>query len=150
MFSGSFIGNLLGTVYFALFISGGIYISLKMFSFSSFQKIWLGTVIGIALLMWLPMVSSVLLGFNILSHTVALLLLAGLDFCAWFFNKKNKGFKAVQDKINELISGLKGCSQINTKAGEWEFKLNTTDYEKTIHVFLFDIYKDKESNESEE
>lgn len=67
-----------------------------------------------------------------------------------FFNKKNKGFKAVQDKINELISGLKGCSQINTKAGEWEFKLNTTDYEKTIHVFLFDIYKDKESNESEE
>jgi hypothetical protein len=67
-----------------------------------------------------------------------------------FFNKKNKGFKAVQDKINELISGLKGCSQINTKAGEWEFKLNTTDYEKTIHVFLFNIYKDKESNEGEE
>ncbi len=102
MFSGSFIGNLLGTVYFALFISGGIYISLKMFSFSSFQKIWLGTVIGIALLMWLPMISSVLLGFNILSHTVALLLLAGLDFCAWFFNKKNK--ISLSFEKDELIS----------------------------------------------
>lgn len=67
-----------------------------------------------------------------------------------FFNKKNKGFKAVQEKISELIDKLENCSVISTKAGEWEFKLNSTDYEKTIHIFLFDIYKDKESAESEE
>ena len=58
-----------------------------------------------------------------------------------FFNKKNKGFKAIQEKISELISRLKGCKVLSTRAGEWEFKLSTTDYDKIVHVFLFDIYE---------
>ena len=48
-------------------------------------------------------------------------------------------------KFYELASSL----IVKDKYGQ-QIKLNTTDYEKTIHVFLFDIYKDKESNESEE
>lgn len=59
-----------------------------------------------------------------------------------FFNKKNKGFKAIQEKISESISKLEGCTVLSARDGEWEFKLSTTDYDKTVHVFLFDVYED--------
>lgn len=60
-----------------------------------------------------------------------------------FFNKKNKGFKEIQEKINELISKLDECMKIDTKEGEWEFIINKDSNKKRIHVFLFDIYKEK-------
>ena len=60
-----------------------------------------------------------------------------------FFNKKNKGFKEIQEKINELISKLGECMKIDTKDGEWEFIINKDSNKKRIHVFLFDIYKEK-------
>ncbi len=102
MFFGSFSGNLFGFLYFTLFILGGIIISLNVFSFSGFKRLWLGSVIGTALLMWLPVLVSFVLGFNKLSHIVAALILAALCVLAYFLCK-NKRIPLSFDK-KELYS----------------------------------------------
>ncbi len=92
MFSGTFSGNLLGFLYFALFLFGGIFISENLFySFKPIVRIWLGTVVGIVLLMWLPAGVSFILGFNKISHIIALVLLIAFAVLSFFlFKNKEK------------------------------------------------------------
>lgn len=102
MFYGSFTGNLFGFLYFSLFIAGGIYIALRLFDFSLFRRIWLGSVIGTVLLMWLPVLCSFVLGFNKFSHIIALLLLFALTVLSRFLCK----FKPYETDKKELYSLL--------------------------------------------
>lgn len=102
MFFGSFTGNLFGFLYLTLFIIGGIFISLNLFSFSGFRRIWLGSVIGTVLLMWLPVLISFVLGFNRLSHIIAASVLVLLCVLSYFLCK-NKRIPLSFDK-NELYS----------------------------------------------
>lgn len=91
MFNGTFSGNLIGFLYFTLFILSGIYISNNIFKKLSFiTRLWLGTVCGTVLLMWLPVVVSFIMGFNIASHIVALVILTGLNVLSFFVSKKPK------------------------------------------------------------
>ena len=59
------------------------------------------------------------------------------------FNKHNKDFKSIQNQIPELIKQTEGFRRSNpANDGEWEFVLTPigTDDEKTIHIFMFDIF----------
>lgn len=102
MFYGSFTGNLFGFLYFFTFIAGGIYISVRLFDFSLFRRIWLGNVIGTVLLMWLPVLCSFVLGFNKLSHITALVILFALVVLSRFKCK----FKPYETDKKELYSLL--------------------------------------------
>lgn len=76
MINGSFSGNLCGFLYFLIFILGGIFISLKVFNKQRpIMRIYLGSVMGVAALMWLPVLFAFFLGFNLLSHFLALAVL---------------------------------------------------------------------------
>lgn len=89
MFNGTFSGNLMGFLYFTLFIISGIFITNNLFKKLSFlTRLWLGTVTGTVLLMWLPVAVSFIIGFNIASHIIALVLLLGLDVLSIFLAKK--------------------------------------------------------------
>lgn len=108
MFNGTFSGNLMGFLYFTLFIVSGVFISNNLFKKLSFlTRIFLGTVTGTVLLMWLPVIVSFILGFNILSHLVALVLLLGLNVLSVFIAKKPKlisfDFSFSKDDLLTLI-----------------------------------------------
>ncbi len=91
MFNGTFSGNLMGFLYFTLYILSGVFISNNIFKKLSFlTRIWLGTVTGTVLLMWLPVLVSFIIGFNIPSHIIALVLLMGLNVLSYFVSKKPK------------------------------------------------------------
>lgn len=73
MINGSLLGNLCGFLYFLIFLLGGIFISLKVFNKQRpIMRIYLGSVLGVALLMWLPVLFAFIFGFNLLSHFIAL------------------------------------------------------------------------------
>ncbi len=91
MFNGTFMGNLMGFLYFTVFILGGITIFQHLFKNLSFiTRLWLGCVTGTVLLMWLPVAVSFILGFNILSHVIALILLFALAVLSVLYAKKKK------------------------------------------------------------
>jgi len=91
MINGTFLGNLIGFLYFTIFILGGVTISQFFFRhLSSLTRIWLGTVIGTVLLMWLPVALSFILGFNKLSHILALVLLLAITAGILFRARKRK------------------------------------------------------------
>lgn len=61
------------------------------------------------------------------------------------FNKKNSGFKEIQEKVPNIIKGHpKFIKQVNCfEAGEWRFLMESakdTDRRITVHVFLFDLF----------
>lgn len=97
MINGSLLGNLCGFLYFLIFLLGGVFISLKVFNAQRpIMRIYLGSVLGVALLMWLPVLVSFIFGFNILSHFIALgILLGGCVLAQIFTPDKSlfKGFK---------------------------------------------------------
>ncbi len=108
MFNGTFSGNLMGFLYFTLFIVSGVFISNNLFKKLSFlTRIFLGTVTGTVLLMWLPVMVSFIMGFNILSHIIALVLLLGLNVLSFFLAKKPKidsfNFSFSKDDLLTLI-----------------------------------------------
>ncbi len=108
MFNGTFSGNLIGFLYFTLFIFAGIYISNNIFKkLSCLTRLWLGTVLGTVLLMWLPVAVSFIVGFNIASHIIALILLAGIAVLSFFISKKpvlwQSDFSFSRDDILTLI-----------------------------------------------
>lgn len=111
MFNGTFLGNLMGFLYFTLFIISGVFISNNLFKKLSFlTRIFLGTVTGTVLLMWLPVIVSFILGFNILSHLIALALLLGFSVLSVFIAKKPKltsfDFSFSKDDLLTLIPVL--------------------------------------------
>ena len=111
MFNGTFSGNLMGFLYFTLYILSGVFISNNLFKKLSFlTRIFLGTVTGTVLLMWLPVMDSFILGFNILSHIIAFVLLFGLDVLSFFLAKKPKltsfNFSFSKDDLFTLIPVL--------------------------------------------
>ena len=89
VFNGTFAGNLMGFLYFAFFILGGILLASRLLtSQKAAVRLWLGAVFGIVLLMWLPVVLSMILGFSVLSHLLAAGLLAvGCAACLFFTRK---------------------------------------------------------------
>lgn len=97
MINGSFSGNLCGFLYFLIFLLGGIFISLKVFSSQRpIMRVYLGSVLGVALLMWLPVLASFIFGFNLLSHFIALgILIAACVLLQSFMPNKSvfEGFK---------------------------------------------------------
>ena len=89
MFNGTLLGNLMGFLYFTLFIISGIFISNNLFkNLSCLTRILLGTVTGTVLLMWLPVAVSFIMGYHIASHLVALALLMGFCVLSFFVAKK--------------------------------------------------------------
>lgn len=106
MFNGTFSGNLIGFLYFTIFILGGIIISQHFFRWiSALTRIWLGCVIGTVLLMWLPIAFAFIFGFNILSHVialVALLLLSGISVL--WAKKKNQLDLNLDFSLNDLYT----------------------------------------------
>ncbi len=108
MFNGTFSGNLMGFLYFTLYIISGIFIANNLFKKLSFlTRIFLGTVSGTVLLMWLPVAVSFIFGFNIASHLIALVLLFGLGVLSFFLAKKPKltsfNFSFSKDDLFTLI-----------------------------------------------
>jgi len=108
MFNGTFLGNLMGFLYFTLFIISGIFIANNLIKKLSFiTRLWLGLVFGTVLLMWLPVAVSFLIGFNITSHIVALVILTGLNVLSFFIAKKPKletfDFSFSKDDLLTLI-----------------------------------------------
>ena len=90
MFQGTLTGNLLGFLYFTVFLCGGVFLTRRLFpALSPLTRLWLGITAGIALLMWLPVLCSFLLGFTVLSHLIALVPLGALCAAAFFLAKKN-------------------------------------------------------------
>ncbi len=89
VFNGTFAGNLMGFLYFAFFILGGILLASRLLtSQKAAVRLWLGAVFGIVLLMWLPVLLSMILGFSVLSHLLAAGLLAvGCAACLFFTRK---------------------------------------------------------------
>ncbi len=61
------------------------------------------------------------------------------------FNKENAGFTEIQDKVPNLIQGLKNFQKqiSNQPAGEWRFIVTSSDDESkrlTMQVFIFNLY----------
>lgn len=93
IFNGTFAGNLMGFLYFAFFLLGGILLASRLLtSQRAAVRLWLGIVFGLVLLMWLPALLSMLLGFSILSHlAAALLLILGCTACFLLTKKQPRG-----------------------------------------------------------
>lgn len=81
---GSILGNVVGVIYWLLFMVGGIWMGQKLFFRESMGvRILTGSVIGSFLLQWLPVLCSFILGFGRESHLAAvgiLLLLFGIGW----------------------------------------------------------------------
>jgi hypothetical protein len=61
------------------------------------------------------------------------------------FNKENAGFTEIQDKVPNLIKGLKNFQKqiSNQPAGEWRFVVTSSDDESKriiMQVFIFNLY----------
>jgi hypothetical protein len=70
-----------------------------------------------------------------------------------FFNKKNKGFSAVQESLKVALRAHPNFrGEIpNQPFGEWQFiirSINDPDQLMTVHVFLFDVHVQPETDES--
>lgn len=108
IFNGTFAGNLIGFLYFAFFLFGGILLSSRLLaSQRAAVRLWLGIVFGIVLLMWLPAALSMLLGFSVLSHLLAALLLAaGCTVCLLCTKKLPRGDHFRFDKETLVMLAL--------------------------------------------
>ncbi len=107
MFSGTFFGNLSGFLYFIIYLTAGIFISQKLFdAFRPFVRLWLGTTLGTVMLMWLPAVCSIVLGFNILSHITALVLLGILIVASYISKRKNGRSRKNQQRFTSYKNDL--------------------------------------------
>lgn len=85
MFEGTILGNIAGILYFCIFLGAGIFLLNRILHAERrLVRLWAGVVAGCVLLMWLPALTSFIMGFTILSHVVALVLLAALVVAAAF------------------------------------------------------------------
>ena len=109
IFNGTVAGNLMGFLYFAFFLLGGLLLACRLLSTQrAAVRLWLGIVFGIVLLMWLPVLLSMLLGFSVLSHLLAALLLAaGCTVCLLCTKKQPRGERFRFDK--EVLAMLALC-----------------------------------------
>lgn len=70
---GSWLGNMIGLLYFLLFQCCGMLIALALFKRESLcVKLLLGSVMGNVMLQWLPVAFAFFLDFNLLSHLLSL------------------------------------------------------------------------------
>ena len=91
MFEGTILGNLIGILYFALYLAAGIFIANRIFiKERQLIRLWIGIVAGCVLLMWLPALTSFVFGFTILSHIAAAVLLVAAYYITVVKTKKNK------------------------------------------------------------
>lgn len=73
--NGTFSGNIIAVVFYLIFQAGGIFLAWQYFKNEQIVVRFLtGSVIGSFLFMWLPVLTSFIFGFNIMSHIVALVL----------------------------------------------------------------------------
>lgn len=104
---GSLIGNLMGAGYFLLFQIFGFILSFNILkSESSIGKVLLGSVFGNLLTEWMPVLFSMMMGFNKQSHIVALIVTFVITICFYFFchnklkEQKNIDKNSAKDAVN--------------------------------------------------
>jgi len=88
MFEGTTAGNIIGTLYYLIFIISGIAITSALLKKTRTAiKIWLGTVLGTVMLMWLPVAIAFVFGFNLSTHIAAGIIAFILGLAACIFSK---------------------------------------------------------------
>ena len=106
---GSVSGNIIGTIYFLIYQAAGIFIAFRLLGDKEkdILKLIIGSVFGSFLLHWCPTIASLVFGFNILSHIVALVLLFLAIYMVIMFTPKAKiGLNNVSLKDDRLFIGL--------------------------------------------
>ena len=88
---GTLSGNIAAVIYFLCFQFCGIIISDGLFyREKKLIRLLIGSVCGSFLLMWLPVITSFIMGFNTGSHLVALVLLVIIMLLTYLFTVKRK------------------------------------------------------------
>lgn len=73
MMDGTFFGTAAALCYMAVFIGGGMWLGGRVFPQEKrYARLWLGGVLGLVTLQWLPVLFSFLFAFTLLSHLCAL------------------------------------------------------------------------------
>ena len=81
---GSFVGNLLGILYFAYFqLTGIALIRLCFPQEKSLQRLLFGSVTGSLLLTWLPILLAFFFDFTVVGHILALVLTLPVWVCMY-------------------------------------------------------------------
>ncbi len=82
---------MLAVLYFSVYIAAGIFITRCLLPQKNVVvRVWLGSCLGILLLMWLPAIMAFMVAFSILGHIIALVLLLALVAAAYYFRDKTK------------------------------------------------------------
>lgn len=97
---------MLGVLLLLIFVALGLAIANRVFADQSWYiRIWSGSVIGLIGLMWCPIPFAFVLGFNIISHLLALVLMGGFYLLIRRFYKQ-EGPLEFQPDGNELTLAL--------------------------------------------
>lgn len=100
---GTFSGNLMAIVYFFVFQLCGVVIADCLFKKEKgLIRLLIGSVCGSFFLMWLPVITSFVLGFNLYSHLLALVILLVLMLVIVFKFGRNSEFIFSKDSLVKL------------------------------------------------
>ena len=99
---GSLLGNISAVFYLLAFLLGGLFIANRIFHRESMGvRVLLGATVGTFLLQWLPALFSLLMGFNIKSHLLAMGALVLLTLLAGIFLNKSGSLSLKGIKISK-------------------------------------------------
>lgn len=105
---GSLVGNLTAIVYFLCFQICGIITADCLFNKEKkIIRLLIGSVSGSFLLMWLPVITSIFMGFNIASHFVALFLLVGIMLFTYFMMSRKRTISFIFNRCEGEMSLLR-------------------------------------------
>lgn len=101
---GSILGNVAGAGYFLIYQILGIFLSFKIWKKeNTVIKVLLGSVFGSILLQWMPVLTSLGMGFNRASHIAAFIPAAVVTGAAVLLSKKGMGEK--EEKVRQKRTG---------------------------------------------
>ncbi len=92
-FTGSAVGNILGTLYFLLYQAVGLFLACRLFREKEkpIFRLLMGSVFGSFLLHWCPVIMAFFVRFHLSAQLLALIIPAVLVFLAWRFLPCEKG-----------------------------------------------------------
>lgn len=115
---GSTIGNLCAIIYILYFQICGIFIAdFLLNKEKKLLKLLIGSVFGSFLLMWLPVITSMFMGFNMASHIIALLLLLLIVVGVVCYKRKKKSV------VKLMVFDIKLRPILVTLRNNWFFML---------------------------
>lgn len=127
---------MLGILYFAVYLLGGVCIVRDLLPAKRFlSRLWLGSALGILLMMWLPALLAFFFTFSIKAHMLALLPLCAAVLGVHFFARDKgprRGFDAADRRLLVLLCAV--ALPLTLLGGYLQYTHVLRPVEGTLHV----------------